>query len=448
MAINEHDIIEGLPFNMEAEQSVLGAVLLNPNTITKTLEHIKPEHFYTDAHKTIFGMMIEMFSFGTPIDYVTIVNLLESSKKWNGQESAKLYLARLMELVPTTENIEDYCKIVLSKYYLRQLIVVSREIGELAREGTAEARSLLDLAESRILEIRDSKETRGLVHIEKIVTSTYDKLEKLYSSGGKTEGRLFTGFEDLDRIMTGLNPSDLIFIAARPGVGKTSLGLNIALNSVRRTDKAVAVFSLEMSNEQLVSRLLSSEARIVSSKFRTGQFDGEDWTKLAKAASVLCSCDIYLDDTTSITVTDIKSRIRQIPNLGLVIIDYLQLMTDGSRYSNDRVKELSLITMSLKKLAKDMDIPVIVLSQLSRASEKRSKDEREPVLSDLRDSGSIEQDADIVIMLHHENNYDREADPGEIKCIVAKNRHGETRSISLKWDGEFTSFSSIENRYE
>ncbi len=441
------DLSAGMPYNLEAEQSVLGALLLEPSSITLVLEYLKPECFFREQHRQIFGVILRMYTGGNPVDFVTVLDQVIKEKIFDTPDSAKLYLAQLMELVPTTANLENYCRIVQEKFYVRSLIQAAREIIQNAQEGGGDAKDLLDMAEQRIFEIRQGKDATGLTRIDEAIISVYDRLQKLAGSEKENYLGVPTGFTRLDTLITGLNDSDLVLLAARPAMGKTSFALNIAANVAKKTGKQVAIFSLEMSKEQLVSRLLSSEALISSYNLRTGELSADEWVKLASSAEILSQTQIYLDDTPGITVAEMKAKLRRLKNLGLVVIDYLQLMSTGRRDGN-RVQEISEITRNLKIMAKELDVPVLTLSQLSRGPDSRT--EHRPLLSDLRESGSIEQDADIVMFLYREAYYEKESDKQHIaECIVAKNRHGEASTVELGWDGQYTQFSNLEwNRDE
>ncbi|WP_425516015.1 replicative DNA helicase [Ligaoa zhengdingensis] len=432
-----------MPYSLEAEQSVLGAVLVDPSCLTRVLEFIKPECFYRKQHVELFGILLRMFTSGQPIDVVTVLEQVKSEEVFPSEQEAKVYLTQLVQIVPTTANVEAYAQIVQEKYYVRCLIDTARDIMENARDVSYDAKTLLDTAEQRIFEIRKGRETRGLQRISEIIISTYDHLQQLSGEDRSQHLGLPSGFTQLDNLITGLNRSDLILLAARPAMGKTSFALNIAAN-VAKKGKTVAVFSLEMSKEQLVQRILSSEARVQSHLLRTGNLSGDDWTRLAEAAEILSKAPLYIDDSTGITIAEMKARLRRMKDLGLVVIDYLQLMSSGRRIEN-RVQEVSEITRSLKILAKDLDVPVITLSQLSRGPEMRGLDARRPVLSDLRESGSIEQDADLVLFLYRDAYYNKDTEDQNVaECIVAKNRHGETDTVKLHWDGQYTLFGNLE----
>ncbi|MDK2802916.1 MAG: replicative DNA helicase [Oscillospiraceae bacterium] len=439
------DYVENIPYNLEAEQSVLGALLLDPSCMSKVLEYIKPDCFFHPQHNQIFDIILEMFYTSNAIDFVTVLAEVSSDNIFETKNEAKLYLAKLMEMVPSIVNIESYCEIVREYHYIRRLISASQEILSSCSQST-NSKFLLDKAEQLIMEIRHGRDISGLEKLDKIILSIYDNLQKISEQEGLAHLGLSSGFDGLDAILTGLNKSDLILLAARPAMGKTSFALNIATNCAKKSKKAVAIFSLEMSKEQLASRILSSEARINSSKLKTGDLSGNDWESLTIASNQLYGTEIYIDDTPGINVAEMKGKLRRVDNLGLVVIDYLQLMTSSKRTEN-RVQEISEITRNLKVLAKEFDVPVICLSQLSRAPDARA--DHRPILSDLRESGSIEQDADIVMFLYREHYYDQEnGEENVADCIISKNRHGETASISLSWEGEFTKFGNLEKRYD
>ncbi len=437
-------LLENLPYSKEAEQSVLGAVIAEPSCITEVLEYLKPESFYNSYNREIFSVLMRMFLASERIDVVTLLDRVSAENIFPTESDAKLYLVSLVEVVPSTANVADYARIVQEKYYLRSLVGASQKILDTVREGGGDAKSIMDMAEQDIFNIRKGRETGGLTKIDEIIIETYDRLQKLSGDDKSEYMGISSGFGALDTILTGLNKSDLILLAARPGMGKTSFALNVATNVAVRSGKKVAIFSLEMSKEQLVSRILSSEALIQSNALRTGNLSPEDWTKLAMTAQMLSKAEIYIDDTPAVTVADIKAKLRRLPDLGLVVIDYLQLMTSGRRNGGEnRVQEISEITRGLKIMAKELNVPVITLSQLSRGPDARA--DHRPMLSDLRESGSIEQDADIVLFLYRDAYYNRESEEQNIaECIVAKNRHGETDAVKVGWDGQFTRFKGLE----
>ncbi len=436
--------LTNLPYSLEAEQSVLGGLLLDPECISNVMQYItKPEMFYRKQHQELFTVLMSMFNMSKTIDFITVLDEACKASVFESQDNAKLYLVQLMELVPTTANIVDYCLIVQEKYYIRTLMTICSDIIGKAGEGDADAKQLLELAEQKIYDIRQGKDATSLARIDRIIIEVYDKLLKLTGEDKEQYQGLKTGFSRLDTLMGGLNRSDLILVAGRPGMGKTSFALNIATNVARRyPGKDVAVFSLEMSNEQLILRVLSSESKIHSEKLRMGRLSPDEWVNLASAADILSKTNMYFDDTAGITAAEMKAKLMRLKNVGLVVIDYLQLMSGGKRTEN-RVQEISQITRNMKIMAKELNIPVILLSQLSRAAEQRT--DHRPMLSDLRDSGSIEQDADIVLFLARDSYYDEEAeDKTQAVCIVAKNRHGSIGDVDVRWLGEFTRYEDVE----
>ena len=369
-----------------------------------------------------------------------MLNEAEKQHIFESPAEGRRYLAEIGNMLPSTANIESYCKIVADKYFLRSLSYVARTILEEVQSGEQNAQLLLDSAEQKIYDIRQGRDVRGLVPLSEAIAEAYDRLGKISGPDKDKYVGARTGFTLLDSITSGLNKSDLIIIAARPGMGKTSFAMNIATNVARRAEKEVVTFNLEMSKEQLATRILSTEALVESNTLRNGRISGDDWVKLATSAGYLSSLPLYIDDTASMTVQQMKAKLRRTKNLGLVIIDYLQLMESTSR-SDNRVTVISEITRQLKVMAKELNVPVILLSQLSRAVESRT--DKRPMLSDLRESGSIEQDADIVLFLYREAYYNKESQRQNIsECIVAKNRHGETGTVELIWDGQYTRFSN------
>ena len=437
-----------LPFSAEAEQSVLGAILLDSVCMDRVAEILpSSDYFYMTSHKLIYSVMMEMFTLGKPIDFITVLDEVKKNPSFD-EITGKPYLLQLAQIVPSISNVETYAYIVRDKYDVRMLITTSREIIEGASSESTDASILLDSAEQRIYDIRRGKNMQGLQRINEVIIETFDRLDMLNSPQSEIYKGIPTGIRDLDDTITGLNRSDLILLAARPGMGKTSFALNIARNVAVNEKRKVAFFSLEMTNEQLVSRLLSTEAMVGGIKLRTGKLVDDEWIRLIEAGDILSKTHIYFDDTPGITVPEMKAKLRRLKNVDLVIIDYLQLMSSAKRIDN-RVQEISEITRNLKIMAKELNVPVITLSQLSRASEQRS--DHRPMLSDLRDSGSIEQDADIVMFLYRqdyykENEEDESSDKNSGECIVAKNRHGEARTVPLHWQGEYMRFTAMEAR--
>jgi len=433
-------------YSLEAEQSVLGAILIDSNCLDKIAEIIlNPDYFYVSSHRIIYTVILELFVSGEPIDYVTLLEKLKQEKNFD-EINYKSYLLQIAQIVPSVNNIEYYAEIIRDKYNLRVLVNTAREIIDNASETDVNPSDLLNLAEQKIFDIRRGKETKGLQRINEIILQTFDRLDEINSRPEYEYSGIPTGIKDLDRVIMGLNKTDLILLAARPGMGKTSFAINIAQHVSVVKQKKVAFFSLEMSKEQLVSRMLSAEGKIPSQTLRMGKLSDNEWIRLIEAGDILSKSKIYIDDTPGISIPEMKAKLRRLGGADLVIIDYLQLMSSARRIDN-RVQEISEITRNLKILAKELDVPVITLSQLSRASEQRI--DHKPVLSDLRDSGSIEQDADIVLFLYREEYYNSEVSENEDKnsgeCIVAKNRHGETRSVALHWQGEYMKFTAREN---
>jgi replicative DNA helicase len=433
-----------LPYSLEAEQTILGAVLTEPTVLSVVLEKVKADCFFNEQHKALFQIIVQMFTSGEKADVITVLNAAMQQHLFDTTQEGRAYLAALINMVPSVSNIESYCNIVAEKYYLRSLAFVARNILQEVQGGEIHAQALLDSAEQRIFDIRQGKSVQGLVKIGDAICEAYDRIGKIAGPDKEKYLGARTGYKYLDTITSGLNKSDLILIAARPGMGKTSFALNIATNVARRGDKDVAVFSLEMSKEQLATRMLSTEALVDSHKLRSGFLTNEDWVRLATSAGVLSGLPMFFDDTAGVTVQQIKAKLRRMRNVGLVVIDYLQLMTSTLKTDN-RVLVISEITRQLKIMAKELDIPVILLSQLSRGPESRN--DKRPMLSDLRESGSIEQDADIVMFLYRDAYYNKDsATPNISECIIAKNRHGETGTVNLVWDGQFTRFSDAEMR--
>lgn len=443
------------PYSYEAEQAVLGAILMDQEAINEVYDLLpSSDYFFLSTHKMIYASMIEMFTNARPIDVLTILEELKKNKGYD-EGQGKVYLYQLVESCPRIINIAEYAKTVRQKYEIRRLILASRETIEDATAGDSETESIIDAAEQRIFEIRQTKNKDTLEIISDVLVDTFERLD-LLNRGDEETKPIPTGIGDLDRVLTGLNKSDLILLAARPGMGKTSFALNIAKNVALKSKKKIAFFSLEMTKEQLASRLLSMQALVSGTKLRTGKLTDEEWQRIIGASDVFSDAQIWLDDTPGITVPEMKAKLRRRRDIDVVFIDYLQLMSSSTRKNESRVQEISEITRNLKILAKELSVPVICLSQLSRASEQRQ--EHRPQLSDLRDSGSIEQDADIVMFLYREGYYDKEgsieeqsatvADQNSAECIVAKNRHGEMTTVKLHWRGEFMLFTSKEEHRE
>lgn len=436
-----------LPYSLEAEQTVLGVLLLNPDALPTVIARLKPECFYREQHRQIYSIILRMFSNGQNADIITVMNEAVASGVFETSEMAKTYLKGIMEGVPSTSNVASYCKIVEDKYLIRSLMTVAREVLDSCADGSEDPRVLLDLAEQKIYEIRQGREVEGLTRLSEIIVTAYDRIQKL-SGEDKTQYQgLRSGYSQLDSYISGLNKSDLIVIAGRPGMGKSALALNMAANVAKRNpDKDICVFSLEMSKEQLATRMLSSEALVPNTQLNSGEISNEDWVKLASAADALSQVSIYIDDTAGITVPQMKAKLRRMKNLGMVIIDYLQLMESPENHTN-RVTEVSEITRQVKLLAKELNVPVLLLSQLNRSVESRQ--DHRPMPSDLRESGSIEQDADIILFVYREGVYNKE-DPNQsaAECIIGKNRHGSTGTVNMAYLGEYTLFRNIDARVE
>ncbi len=435
-----------LQYSLEAEQSVLGSILIDSSCLNKVAEIlIHPDYFYLANHKAIYSAMIDMFTIGQPVDYITVLDKLRIQDDVDST-NFKSYLLQLAQIVPSVSNVEFYADIVRDKYNIRMLMNTAREIIDDTSSGEIDSAELLNSAEQKIFDIRRGKDTRGLQKINEIIVQTFDRIDNLNSQASEEYSGLPTGIKDLDRVIMGLNKTDFILLASRPGMGKTSFSLNIAEHVAIVKEKKVAFFSLEMSKEQLVSRMLSAKAQIPGQNLRLGKLSDKEWVRLIEAGDILSKAPIYIDDTPGITIPEMKAKLRRLGNADLVIVDYLQLMSSAKRIDN-RVQEVSEITRNLKIMAKELDVPVLTLSQLSRASEQRTN--HRPVLSDLRDSGSIEQDADIVMFLYREGYYEtgdvaEDHDKNSGECIIAKNRHGETRSVPLHWQGEFMRFTAKE----
>ncbi len=427
---------------MPAEQSLLGAILIDPATLTEVAAVMKAEDFYLEEHRQIYLAMQELFLANREIDVVTLIDRLVTNGVYD-KSGGEDYLRTLSEAVPDALNVKDYARIIKDKSVLRQLIGAANEISETAYSEQDSVSSVLDHAENLIFNIAQGRDTKNFRHIRDILQSFYGNLRELQENPDAMQGTK-TGFSALDRVLAGMGKSDLVLIGARPGMGKTSFALNIAANVAKQTKKKVCFFSLEMSAEQVVGRMISSEALVNSYSLRTGKLTPEDWEHLAVAAADLSGCDILVDDTSGMTVTAMKAKLRREKNLGLVVIDYLGLMQGDGRAEN-RVQEVSAISRSLKIMAKELEVPVICCAQLSRGPESRT--DNRPQLSDLRDSGAIEQDADTVIFLYRSGYYKKDEDPNEMaiaEVIVAKNRHGETRTVRMGWNGQYTKFVTID----
>lgn len=431
------------PHNIDAEQSVLGAMILDREAIITASEIIRGDDFYKEAHKEVFDAIIDLYNRNEPVDMVTLSEEL-SQRQILDAIGGISYLASLSSAVPTTTNVKYYSKIVEEKAILRRLIKASSEILDKGYQAEDELNSILDLAEKNIFNISQSRSQEGFSPIKEILLESFNKIEELYQSKGGITG-ITTGFSDIDRKTSGLQRSDLILVAARPSMGKTAFSLNLVQNAALKGGAAVAVFSLEMSKEQLVQRMLSAESHIEIQKIRNGTLSEDEWPRLAKAMGPLAQAKVFIDDTPGITVMEMKAKCRKLKmehGLDMIMIDYLQLMSGDGKVES-RQQEISAISRNLKGLAREMDCPVVALSQLSRAAELRA--DHRPILSDLRESGAIEQDADIVMFLYRDEYYHPDSEKKNIgEVIIAKQRNGSTGTVELAWLGQFTKFANLE----
>lgn len=437
-----------MPYSVEAEQSVLGCIIIDPEKcFDDVAQMLSGEDFYVDTHKQIFNAIYSLRFNSKAVDLITIVNALIENGIYNEESEAYSYIKLLVDITPSITNVMDYAKIVYDKSVLRRLIEVSELTMTDAYEQSDSVENIVDVAEQRVFEIAQKNEKRDFVHIKEVVFKTYNHLREIKNTPQEDIVGLQTNYKDLDKVITGFGKGDLVIVGARPGVGKTSFCLNVATNIAKKSKKSVCIFSLEMSSEQLVSRILSSEALVESGKLRTADMTDAEWEKIANAASILSETNIYIDDTTDVSITAMKAKLRRVKNLGLVVVDYLQLMeSDKKRKDGSRVNEIADISRGLKILAKELDVPVITCSQLSRGTEKEK--ERKPMLSDLRDSGSIEQDADMVIFLSRDYYGNDPEKANMVDVIVAKNRHGGLGTVQMSWLGQYTKFSSLEQNMQ
>ena len=430
------------PQSLEAEQAVLGSILIDSRVVADVVGIVTPDDFFLQQNREIFETIYTMFNFSQTIDPVTVLNKMKELGVYH--DNSRDYILQLMEITPTAANAVRYAGIVREKAMLRGLAQASTDISEMVADEVGTAAEMLETAEKKIYALRKGERNDSLEHIGTVLHKVFDRLTELSQSDSMIPG-LSTGLRDLDTKINGLNKSDLLLVAARPAMGKSAFALNIAMNVAKKYKKTVAVFNLEMSREQLAMRLLASESFIDMQKLATGKLSDEEWGKLCMASAALSQTDIRIDDNPSVTVADINAKCRRLDNLGLVVIDYLQLM-QGSGYgkaSENRVTVVGEISRSLKIMAKELNIPVICLSQLSRAVEGRT--DKRPILSDLRESGAIEQDADSVMFLYRDEYYNENTeDKGLAECIVAKNRHGETGTVKLQWFGPYQTFTDRE----
>lgn len=436
------------PHDLEAEQAIIGSMLIDKDAVISAIEILKEEDFYREDNKAIYSAILNLYNRAEPIDIITVKAELESMGKFEKIGGLE-YLAELPEKVPTTANAMKYIKIVEEKSALRNLIKTANEIIELGYNPTEDVEDIMEGAEKKIFNIMQDKNQKGYSPIKDVLVDTFTELEELYNKKQHITG-VPSGFTELDYRTAGFHGSELILIAARPAMGKTAFALNIATNASVKANVPVAIFSLEMSKEQLVNRVLCSESMVDSNKVRTGKLDENDWAKLAGSIGPLSEAEIYIDDTPGINIMEIRAKCRKLKlekNIGMVVIDYLQLIQGSNKRSGSREQEISEISRSLKILAKELNVPVIALSQLSRAAEQRP--DHRPMLSDLRESGAIEQDADIVMFLYRDDYYNQDSEKKDIaEVIIAKHRGGSTGTVELLWLGSYTKFVNLERRFD
>ena len=436
-----------VPQSLQAEQAVIGSMLIDPECIPEVLKDTRSEHFYNAVNRDIFETILAMFNYGQTIDPVTVMEQMRQRGVW--QESTAGYFVELMRATPTAANVGQYIKILRDKSLQRDLGKVAGEISKMVNEGIGSADEMLELAERSIYALRKDRAIGGLRPISEIIRTVYDNLSAAAEGGAQLPG-LTTGLVDLDNRILGMNPGELILVASRPGMGKTSIALNIVMNAVKSGEKTAAIFSLEMSREQLVTRMLSGEALVDSQKLLRGSLSSEEWRRIVSAAGTISGMKILIDDNPTLSVADMNAQCRRVSDLGLVVVDYLQLMQSAGGRSNageNRQQIVSDISRMMKIMAKELGVPVLCLSQLSRAAEGRQ--DKRPVLSDLRESGAIEQDADVVIGLYRESYYNKECEnPTSAEAIVLKNRKGQTGTVDLMWLGDYTTYVSVDRRHE
>ncbi len=437
-----------VPYSQEAEQAILGSMLIDPACIPDVVNNVRGAEFYIDVNRDIFDTMYAMFAMGARIDPVTVLDEMRTRKCW--KENSQQYLLELMDVTPTAANVLQYCAIVRDRALLRELGSAASEISEQVYQEAGQGQQVLELAERKVYALRKESTTGGLVSMTHVLQDVLSQISQAAANGSQLPG-ISTGLADIDECLQGLGDGDFVLIASRPGMGKTSIALNIAVNAAKSSGKTVAIFSLEMSRQQLVLRMLSSESHIDLYQLNQGRLNTEEWGKLAEAAGALSKVDIRLDDNPTMTVADMAAQCRRIEDLGLVVVDYLQLMQSagsGNSWANEsRTQAVSDISRMMKVTAKELGVPIVCMSQLSRANEARQN--KRPMLSDLRESGSIEQDADAVIGLYREGYYDRECeDPNSAEAIILKNRHGRVGTVYLRWIPEYTTYVNDERRHD
>ena len=442
MALEEELLSRQMPQSLEAEQAVLGSILIDSRCVADVIGLVKPEDFYLQQNREIYEAIYTMFNYSQTIDPVTVLDKMR--ELGTHRDNSRDYILQLMEITPTAAHVVRYATIVKDKSMLRGLAQAAVDISETVHEGVGTPAEMLESAEKKIYALRKGERGDSLEHIGTVLHKVFDRLTELSQSDSAIPG-LSTGMRDLDTKINGLNKSDLLLVAARPAMGKSAFALNVGVNVAKKYKKTVAIFNLEMSREQLAMRLLACESFVELQKLATGKLSEEEWAKLCMASAALAQTDIRIDDNPSVTVADINATCRRLDNLGLVIIDYLQLM-QGSGYGkggDTRVTVVGEISRSLKIMAKELNVPVICLSQLSRAVESRT--DKRPILSDLRESGAIEQDADSVMFLYRDEYYNENSEEkGIAECIVAKNRHGETGTVKMQWIGQYQTFTDRE----
>ncbi len=447
-------VTRAFPQNLDAERAILGGVIIENDALGRVLEHITPEDFYREAHRKIFEAMVTLYQEGKPVDPVTLTELLESQGVLEAVGGVS-FLASLPDAVPVTTNLTAYARILREKAVLRRLLQAAEAISERVLSGEGEFQDILDFAEKSIFEISEFKAAQSFTHISKILQDTFAHIEQLYERKESITG-LPTGLEGIDRLLAGLQPSDLIIVAARPSMGKTAFALNLCQHAALRVGVPVAIFSLEMSKEQLVLRMLTSESKVDATRVRTGQLDEDDWNRLVDGSEKLYHAPIYIDDTPGITIHELRAKVRHLRkehNIGLVVVDYLQLMTSSGKLGS-REQEIAEISRGLKAIAKELRLPVVALSQLNRSLESRT--DKRPLMSDLRESGAIEQDADVIMFIYREVVYRRKETEEELdeelkrraEIIVGKQRNGPTGTVRLVFLGEYSSFVNPAPEYQ
>ena len=449
MATEEEELLlRQLPHSVEAEQAVLGSMLIDPRCVPEVIDKLRPDDFYLQQNRDIYETIYSMFNYSLTIDPVTVLENMKQNGVYDENQS-RGYLLQLMDTTPTAANVKEYIDILKDNTLQRRVAETAGDLLNMVRQGSDTGQDILEAAEQRIYAIRQGRSAQGLAHISSVILNVYERLNELAASDSAVPG-LSTGLPDVDMAISGLNKSDLILLAARPGMGKTSFALNMLLHAGKFSGKTVVFFSLEMSREQLATRLISSEAFLDNKKLMTGKLSPDDWDKVTLASAALAHTKIFIDDNPSLSVADMNAKCRRVDNLGLVVIDYLQLMTSAggpTRSGDNRQQIVSDISRALKIMAKELNVPVLCLSQLSRANESRQ--DKRPLLSDLRESGAIEQDADEVMFLYREDYYNKDTPEQNVaECIVAKNRHGETGTVKLQWLPQFTTFADREWRHD